>query len=717
MQLIYLYIDGYCNFRRTEFNFTQDLYIHFDADENVLETSYRDTGIPKGFWGKNINNLSVVIGNNGAGKTSLMQYLMDIFLEAHGGHKAEGQGIVIFGEGKQLYGYYNRNWEEKPISRPAESNRIRPVKWLEQVNAESELGKTKIIYLTNALSVRDTRRALWYNGDRFAPLYDCSMGNLVVSNIERDMNKNLRKGPMGDSETEAYFLYEQYKQIKFVFDRRQNQLCNELKEKKLPVPVPKVLYVDLLMGDRLDTVSDGVELGFGQIDEVPERQTFQNLYPQVADEEDPYIYLWKQLSCSAIWCAVRSAMRCMNRAEKGLFQTYVWEDEHNQEELAGSYCGIFEKMWSIIKRVKEDRGENGNKNWEILRECTECYVDFLDYIKPEILKEHFRIDAEEWNVLRQHPGRGTLTFMVDTDDADWFMEFLQKYRYICNPDYFLDFHWGLSSGENSLLSLFAAFYYIFDADYTNGRHGDYKIVNRFIQQASESEQSGQSEQFREVRCDSIILLIDEADLTYHPEWQRVFVALLTSFLPKIYPPQCCQDIQIVLSTHSPILLSDIPQQNIIYLKYDTEKHCIVVDNSNHMGTFGQNIHLLFKDSFFLNEGTVGLFAQKRMEDLVHNLKEIESEIELKESATEGNRPEQNESSEKSLEYRLEYECKPYAELIAEPIIRRKVLMWIETLEQRLARHIKNTRVQEMTDAEIERELAILQEELNRRKDD
>ncbi len=84
MQLIYLYIDGYCNFQKVEFNFCQDWHIHLDAEKNVLETSYMDSGFPEQFWGKNINNLSIVIGNNGAGKTSLMQYLIDIFLEAHG---------------------------------------------------------------------------------------------------------------------------------------------------------------------------------------------------------------------------------------------------------------------------------------------------------------------------------------------------------------------------------------------------------------------------------------------------------------------------------------------------------------------------------------------------------------------------------------------------------------------------------------------------------
>ena len=106
--------------------------------------------------------------------------------------------------------------------------------------------------------------------------------------------------------------------------------------------------------------------------------------------------------------------------------------------------------------------------------------------------EHFRIAVEEWNGLKQHPENKRITFMLDTNDTDWFMEFLQKYRYICNPDYFLDLHWGLSSGESSLLSLFASFYYIFDVDYTSGRYGDYKIVNRFLQQTSRTEPFEQS---------------------------------------------------------------------------------------------------------------------------------------------------------------------------------------------------------------------------------
>lgn len=732
MQLVYLYIDGYCNFQKAEFNFGQELHVHFKEDKNILEISHMDFSLPKQFWGENINNLSVVIGNNGAGKTSLMQYFIDIFLELHGGHTAGAQGIVIFGEGDQLYGYHSRYYKGEVPGISAKANVIGCVRWLGQEDVESILGRTKLIYLTNVLSVRDTRRSLWFEGNRYAPFYDCSMGHLITSSIERDVNRNLRKGPAGDSETETYFFYEQYKQIKFVFDKCQHQLCRELEEEGFPVPVPKILYVDLIMENQLSSVWDSVEFDFAQSGGI-EKRLFHNLYTQVDYEEDPYVFLWKQLSRCAIWCAIRSAVRLMSGSEKEKFEKYLREDEWKEEPE--SYCEIFESIWRIIELVKAGRRGYENKkakirneNWNILRECYHCYIEFLQYINPQLVEAHFRIDAEEWDILKRHPEKGVLTFTVSTDEAEWFIEFLQKYRYICNPDYFLDFHWGVSSGENSLLSLFASFYYIFDADYTNGRHGDYKIMNTF---------ETRSKRVKKVQCDSVILLIDEADLTYHPEWQRVFIALLTAFLPKIYPPRCCRDIQIVLSTHSPILLSDVPQQNVVYLKYDPKKGCTLADSSVHTGTFGQNIHLLFKDSFFLEKGTVGLFAEKKMKGLVNKLKEIETEIERKkgrqkegESGRKESEPamygwermEQNgqgnaESSMEALKNRLTYECRPYAELIAEPIIRRKVLMWIDTLEQKLSRRNRDELLEEMTEAEIARELVRLQKEMDRRRHD
>lgn len=65
---------------------------------------------------------------------------------------------------------------------------------------------------------------------------------------------------------------------------------------------------------------------------------------------------------------------------------------------------------------------------------------------------------------------------------------------------------------------------------------------------------------------------------------------------------CCQNIQVILSTHSPLLLGDVPQQNVIYLRCGGEGNHENVINRAGEGTFGQNIHLLFKDSFSWNKG-------------------------------------------------------------------------------------------------------------------
>ena len=160
----------------------------------------------------------------------------------------------------------------------------------------------------------------------------------------------------------------------------------------------------------------------------------------------------------------------------------------------------------------------------------------------------------------------------------------------------------------------------------------------------------------------------------------------------------------MLSTHSPILLSDVPQQSVIYLKYDPKHRRTEVSGPPDTGTFGQNIHLLFKDSFFLEHGTMGLFAHRKIDELVKNLKQIESALmqgELEQQVQWADQLEQ--------QYRL---C---AELIAEPIIRRKLLLWIDSLEQKLLQVRPDGRYRQLSDEELELELQRLREELNRRR--
>lgn len=484
----------------------------------------------------------------------------------------------------------------------------------------------------------------------------------------------------------------------------------ELREQGYPTPVPERLYIHLLMEDQLGFVF-GNSIDTSNSWDLNKRffsnnyQYMVNRFSQIrkpgnesAREAYPYEFLRYQLGRGAVWGAVRSLARILTDEENEKFISELsgWQREYSDERYA--FPEILESIWGcadhIISYWTEEKEE-----WKILKRCRTYYSEFLRFVKEEKLEDHFRIETVLNEKFESDLDRQELCFSITTEDADWFIRFIKKYRYICNPDYFLDFHWGLSSGESNLLSMFASLYYIFDADYTNSKNGDYRILNRWWKN-------------KYVKCDSVILMIDEADLTYHPEWQREYIALLTAFLTRIYPTSCCQNIQVLLSTHSPLLLGDVPQQNVIYLKRDPESGYTQVDTSEHVGTFGQNIHLLFRDSFFLEHGTIGHFAQGKMNGLLQKLNQIE--YELKEAE---NHPERRKKTADEYAAVLQEECRPYAELIAEPIIRRKVLMQINELLKRVSQSGESYSIRSMSDEELAQEISRLKEEQDRRKHD
>lgn len=159
-------------------------------------------------------------------------------------------------------------------------------------------------------------------------------------------------------------------------------------------------------------------------------------------------------------------------------------------------------------------------------------------------------------------------------------------------DYYLDFMWGrklhqFSTGEQYLISFLSRMYY----------------------------------QSKTIAEKNIILLLDEVETGFHPAWQKNYLNILHHFLPKIF----CRDvngnsngkkIQIIISSHSPFVVSDLPNGNIIFLDKDDEGYCKVIDSlKDKKQTFGANIHTLLTDSFFM-DGLVGDFAEQKINDVI-----------------------------------------------------------------------------------------------------
>lgn len=116
-----------------------------------------------------------------------------------------------------------------------------------------------------------------------------------------------------------------------------------------------------------------------------------------------------------------------------------------------------------------------------------------------------------------------------------------------------------------------------------------------------------------------VLLLDEIDNSLHPEWQRKIIAALVAFIDKVYQGT---NTQIVLTTHSPIMLSDIPRQDTVFLKKDSETGRTISVESEE--TFAANIFSLFRNAFFLDESGIGSFAEEKLCNLITKIRKLYS---------------------------------------------------------------------------------------------
>ena len=104
-----------------------------------------------------------------------------------------------------------------------------------------------------------------------------------------------------------------------------------------------------------------------------------------------------------------------------------------------------------------------------------------------------------------------------------------------------------------------------------------------------------------VAYDYVQLILEEVELYYHPELQRQFVRNLLDGIGQA-GLSFIKSINVCIVTHSPFVLSDIPQQNVLALRKDNSE-------VQRIPSFGANIHEMLKLSFFLERGNVGDFAQ------------------------------------------------------------------------------------------------------------
>lgn len=123
-------------------------------------------------------------------------------------------------------------------------------------------------------------------------------------------------------------------------------------------------------------------------------------------------------------------------------------------------------------------------------------------------------------------------------------------------------------------------------------------------------------EYKRVRYRCMNLVLDEVEICFHPEYQRKFIKKLVDLLIKLKLNNRCS-LNIILATHSPFILSDIPRQNILYLE---KGEC--VNDKIDVNPYAANVNDILHQSFFLKESFMGEFALMRMTKLMNDIENL-----------------------------------------------------------------------------------------------
>lgn len=111
--------------------------------------------------------------------------------------------------------------------------------------------------------------------------------------------------------------------------------------------------------------------------------------------------------------------------------------------------------------------------------------------------------------------------------------------------------------------------------------------------------------------DNVSVILEEVELYYHPEYQKSYVNYLLEQIERAELSRI-KRINLIFITHSPFILSDILNNNVLCLE---DGHQVQL----RLHTFGANIHDMLRNPFFMKDGTVGDFAQKLINKIIVSL--------------------------------------------------------------------------------------------------
>lgn len=687
MELTYCWIDKFNNnLEDIEIDFGGEYRLKYDKHIKKLIIS-RNKDFIDGFFSNcenhKISNITGIIGKNGSGKSSILNFLQSIFIDEgiicvdrKGSYDfvktilaiKEDNKLSIFMHDELVEDsksieikdnidieidtifYGNKNLEDVENYEVIKTNPNNGEQ-LKIVRNSSLLKQITCIYMSNIfdMGVPD------YNSDIQKGYYDIST-NGILDELEKGLisigdsikNKpifiNEERGEVSNkfkiSSVRRYKLYQMLQQINYITASCENYTYVQGNKFRLPNEI--VISTDYSYKRSISNsiyIKDEELLRYEKDKHISkvEKEIYKRLDYNIEGCNDDldikkfitYRSFIKRIIDSYFNDLNRLIMfdkeyhnKLMENTEKILI-----DDLESITEISSLLDLIRNEILNIIDELKDNnrffQKFKFKKELDQIIEIHEKYCRFIKLIENIIFKGNEFIDYQIFTVESAHKSGGTLSSGFDKE-GNISIKLNEDTLKIINE--LINLYFELDSMQDFMIFL-----------WRNISSGEYSLLDTYSKFYSLKN--------KDLR-DNLFIIIDEGELYLHPEWQRQYISILIENLPKIYKDK---NIQIIFASNSPFLISDLPRTNVVVL--DKKDNKIIVSNNDvKRETFGTNISKLLDNSFFM-DNTIGEFSKYKIEEIIKYLRG-------------------SSKSDKEKEY-----IKKVINIIDEPIIKKKLMQF------------------------------------------
>ncbi len=542
-------------FENMDFNFDSQYIFHVEVDKSQVYYSYilhvskrKDSIQPKGFWGKNISAMHVITGQNGAGKTSILKFIINNIGIATTAMNEEGV-IYIVNQGGTYIVFHN--CQTLLIDKSSDAEGADIIQEKEYYEALRAVGKYTAPF--------DNRR--FWKHIIFFSNYFGSTGLMkddgYVINVSKDKEIcEMINSFDNPSELPAITIqraYQNYRNVKILGYIKDGLF--EKDEIKEIISIPNLVRFRLLY-----TVKDYGDLYEHQKDRFPNQKWIgKKRYPQFCsglvlskDREFEFEAAINKFSVDMMLYLLKNQL--INQEVFKSFIDELAEAENNTGiEIARNKLQLFNnaenKKWISILNFLADE----NKKYVLYWQSSDEFVYKWSLDDVELVE----------NLVKSNKSDSFFSCDLVGSERNGFY----------------------SSGEESRMKFFVS---LFDA----------------ITKMKETNKPGHEYN------NNIVLVLDELDAYFHPKYQIDLVYSLLKMISKIFKDYY---VQVILTSNTPLELSDFPSSNIIYLQ-----HGKVFEENNGIESFGSNVCSLLKNNFYI-DSTMGKFAKKKIDAVIEFL--------------------------------------------------------------------------------------------------